>query len=264
MKRIFFLLLCLSLLVLGGCSSEPAVDVNTRAYGFSLALDLDQLPDEILETTLQDINESSADGTLTAVLSQTVGDAMNLYAAGVITVPDGLPEDAMAHLPQQVTLSDESGPLTSPNTHVAVCPVEGEENVLAFLFYFGFDREVFRGQEITLDIQDCLGSDFSFTWAPTNKGPIRFADPKDEEGKMAGTLNLSAYALNATLWGSPFESNQELWSSITLLDENGAEIPLSKGSLSGSNSTIHLSFQQPMDPSAVKTVKIGPYTAELP
>ncbi|MBP3319279.1 MAG: hypothetical protein J6K94_04650, partial [Ruminiclostridium sp.] len=98
MKRILPLLLCLSLLVLGGCNTNSEIDVNTRAYGFSLALDLDQLPDEILETSLQNIDESSADGDLTAVLSQTAGDAMNLYAAGVITVPDGLPEDSMAHL----------------------------------------------------------------------------------------------------------------------------------------------------------------------
>lgn len=263
MKRILPLLLCLSLLVLGGCNTNSEIDVNTRAYGFSLALDLDQLPDEILETSLQNIDESSADGDLTAVLSQTAGDAMNLYAAGVITVPDGLPEDAMAHLPQQVSLSDANGPLTWTNTSVGVCPVEGEENVLAFLFYFGFDREVFRGQEITLDIQNCLGSDFSFAWIPTNEGPIRYADLEDEAGNMAGTFNLSAYALNATLWGSPFETNQELWCSIALLDENGETIPVSKVSLTGSQSTVHVSFSAPMDPATVKTVQIGPYTAEL-
>ena len=263
MKRILPLLLCLSLLVLGGCGSEPTVDVDTRAYGFSLALDLDQLPDELLETSLQNINESTADGDLTAVLSQTLGDAMNLYAAGVITVPDGLPEDVMAHLPQQVTLSDGNGPITSPNTHVAVCPVEGEENVLAFLFYFGFDREVFRGQEVTMEVQNCLGADFSFTWAPINEGPIRYADLKDADGNMAGTLNLSAFALNATLWGSPFETNQELWHSIALLDENGETIPVSRASHSGSQSIVHASFLAPMDPATVKTVQIGPYTAEL-
>ena len=263
MKRILPLLLCLSLLMLGGCGSEPTVDVDTRAYGFSLSLDLDQLPDELLETSLQNINESTADGDLTAVLSQTLGDAMNLYAAGVITVPEGLPEDAMAHLPQQVTLSDANGPITSPNTHVAVCPVEGEENVLAFLFYFGFDREVFRGQEITMEVQNCLGGDFTFTWTPANQGPIRYADLKDADGNMAGTLNLSAFALNATLWGSPFETNQELWFSIALLDENGENIPVSKVSLTGSQSTVHASFMAPIDPTTVKTVQVGPYTAEL-
>ena len=188
---------------------------------------------------------------------------MNLYAAGVITVPEGLPADAVNHLPQQVTLSDANGPITSPNTHVAVCPVEGEENILAFLFYFGFDREVFRGQEITMDVQNCLGGDFTFTWTPTNESPIRYADLKDADGNMAGTLNLSAFALNATLWGSPFETNQELWHSITLLDENGESIPVSRVSLTGSQSIVHASFMVPIDPAVVKTVQVGPYTAEL-
>ncbi len=263
MKRLLPLLLCLSLLVLGGCSSEPTVDINTRAYGFSLALDLDQLPDELLETSLQDINESTADGDLTAVLSQTLGDAMNLYAAGVITVPEGLPADAVNHLPQQVTLSDGNGPLTWTNQSTGVCPVEGEENVLAFLFYFGFDREVFRGQEITMEVQNCLGGDFSFTWIPANESPIRYADLKDADGNMAGTLNLSAFALNATLWGSPFASNNDLWMNLAMLDANGGLLSNSKMSLSGSNSTLHLAFYQPRDPAITKTVQVGPYTAEL-
>ena len=262
MKRILPLLLCLSLLVLGGCGSEPTVDVDTRAYGFSLSLDLDQLPDELLETSLQNINESTADGDLTAVLSQTLGDAMNLYAAGVITVPEGLPEDAMAHLPQQVTLSDGNGPLTWTNQSTAVCPVEGEENVLAFLFYFGFDREVFRGQEITMEVQNCLGADFSFTWAPTNKGPIRYADLKDAEGNMAGTFNLSAYAMNATLW-TPFVSDRDLKHSCTLLDGTGQELSHSPLADSSTQSVLHQSFLAPLDPAMVKTVQIGPYTAEL-
>ena len=263
MKRLLPLLLCLSLLVLGGCGGDSTVDVNTRAYGFSLGLDLDRLPDEILETSLQNIDESSTDGDLTAVLSQTVGDAMNLYTAGVITCPEGFPEDAVNHLPQQVILSDANGPMTHPNSHVVVCPVEGEETVLAFLFYFGFDREVFRGQEITLDIRDCLGYDFSFTWPVTNEGPIRYADVKDAEGNMVGTLNLSTYALNVTLWGSPFESDNDFWRNIAMLDGNGGLLSNSQMSLSGSNSTLHLGFYQPRDPAITKTVQIGPYTAEL-
>ena len=263
MKRILPLLLCLSLLVLGGCGGDSTVDVNTRAYGFSLGLDLDQLPDEILETSLQNIDESSADGDLTAVLSQTVGDAMNLYAAGVITCPEGFPEDARDYLPQQVTLSDANGPISSPNSHVTVSPVEGEESTLAFLFYFGFDREVFRGQEVTIDIQDCMGGDFSFTFVPTNEAPIRYADVKDAEGNMVGTLNLSAYALNVTLWDSPFQSDNDFWMNIAMLDDNGGLLSNSKLSLSGNNSTLHLAFYQPRDPAITKTVQIGPYTAEL-
>lgn len=263
MKRILPLLLCLSLLVLGGCNTNSEIDVNTRAYGFSLALDLDQLPDEILETSLQNIDEGSADGDLTAVLSQTAGDAMNLYAAGVITSPEAIPEDVKEYGPQAVTLSDGNGPLTCPNPLVAVCPVEGEENVLAFLFYFGFDREVFRGQEVTLEVLNCMGSNFSFTFVPANVGPIRYADLKDAEGNMAGTLNLSAYALNATLWGSPFESDTDLKHSYALFDTAGQELPLSRLAYSGSESVLHQSFLAPMDPATVKTVKIGPYTAEL-
>lgn len=261
MKRILPLLLCLSLLMLGGCGSEPGVQTPDPA--FSMILDLDYLHQPILDTSLKTVDLTSTDREVTAQLTQTLGDAMNLYLVGFITFPQDLPEDVSSPLPKAVTISENGNVLTHANRHVGVSPAEGKTDTLNFILYFGFDREVFRGQELTLDIQDCLGYDFSFTWPVTNEGPIRYADVKDAEGNMVGTLNLSTYALNVTLWGSPFESDNDLWRNIAMLDENGGLLSNSKMSLSGSSSTLHLGFYQPRDPAITKTVQIGPYTAEL-
>lgn len=261
MKRILPLLLCLSLLVLGGCSSEPAVQTPDPA--FSMTLGLDYLHQPILDTSLKTVDLTSTDGEATAQLTQTLGDAMNLYLVGSITFPQDLPEDLSFHIPNDVTISENGNVLTYTNRHVGVTPAEGKTDTLDFIFYFGFDREVFRGQEITLDIRDCMDHDFSFTWPVTNEGPIRYADVKDTEGNMVGTLNLSTYVLNVTLWDSPFESDNDFWMNIAMLDATGGLLSNSKMSLSGNNSTLHLGFYQPRDPAITKTVQIGPYTAEL-
>lgn len=261
MKRLLPLLLCLSLLVLGGCSA-PAADIPASPL-FGDHLDLSQLSPDALDNTLEYPDASDADEVLAAEIAETMGDAMTLYVY-ITALPmdkEPLPEDAADQLPTEVYLSENGNPLTCPNT-LRSCEIT-EEGVLVLRCYFNFDREVFRGQEITLHVEDWLGDDLSFTWSPTNQGPIRYADLKDEEGNMAGTFNLNMFSLNCTLWSPPFETFEETVRSIALLDENGQEIPVTKVSLSGSTSTVHISFSNPIDPTTVKTVKIGPYTAEL-
>ena len=119
-------------------------------------------------------------------------------------------------------------------------------------------------QELRQLCVDAMRMNLTFTWTPTNEGPIRYADLKDADGTMAGTFNLDSFGLNCTLWGSPFESNEDLARSLVLLDVNGELVEPSNFSRSGSQTTLHFSFSTPMDPSVVKTVKIGPYTAEFP
>ena len=262
MKRILPLLLCLSLLVLGGCST-PAADTPAEPL-FGDHLDLSQLSAAALADTVEYPDASDADEVLAAEIAETMGDAMTLYVY-ITALPmdkEPLPEDAADQLPAEVYLSENGNPLTCPNTSRS-CEIT-EEGVLVLRCYFNFDREVFRGQEITLHVEDWLGSSLAFTWAPTNEGPIRYADLKDADGTMAGTFNLDSFGLNCTLWGSPFESNEDFAHSLVLLDENGEPVEPSNFSRSGSQTTLHFSFSAPMDPATVKTVEIGPYTAELP
>ena len=147
MKRILPLLLCLSLLVLGGCST-PAADTPAEPL-FGDHLDLSQLSPDALADTVDYPDASDADEVLAAEIAETMGDAMTLYVY-ITALPmdkEPLPEDAADQLPTEVYLSENGNPLTCPNTFRS-CEIT-EEGVLVLRCYFNFDREVFRGQEIT-------------------------------------------------------------------------------------------------------------------
>ncbi|MBR5534194.1 MAG: hypothetical protein IKU62_05050 [Ruminiclostridium sp.] len=261
MKRILPLLLCL--LLLGGCGGQTATEAPADLL-FGDHLDLSQLSAAALADTAEYPEASDAGDILAAEIAETMGDAMTLYVyitALPVVQDTGNEGDTEDQMPAEVYLSENDNPLSCPNIHRS-CELT-EEGVWVLRCYFNFDREVFRGQEITLHVEDWLGDDLTFTWSPTNQGPIRYADLKDEDGSMAGTFNLNTFSLNCTLWSPPFETFEDTVRSIALLDENGEEIPITKVSLSGSTSTVHISFSNPIDPTTVKTVKIGPYTAEL-
>lgn len=262
-------------LALGGCASSPAAAQPDDIL--SSALDFSALDQETLAGSLREIGQTVTDpeSGVTVHISQTLGNSMLLYVSFTAAFPQGTDVDALAA--PEVLLTE--GAVTDPAEAKAMGYLSqtsngesAEANTISCLVSFGFDREVFQGQEVSLVITGFPGAEgiggvdtnLIFTWTPDNQGPIRYVDLVNEEGKMVGTANFSSFAVNATLWEQPDRSDdpQTLIRSIQLLDRQDTPIQVNASS-GGGGSSAQKQFRTLVDVDQVSAIQAGPYTVSL-
>lgn len=262
-------------LALSGCTSSPAATQPDEIL--SSALDLSALDQETLSGSLREIGQTVTDpeSEVSLHISQTLGNSMLLYVSFTAAFPEGTDVEALAAPEVQLI----EGAVTDPAEAKAMgylsrtsSEESAEANTLSCLVSFGFDREVFQGQEVSLVItgfpagegSGSVDTNLIFTWTPDNQGPIQYVDLVNEEGKMVGTANFSSFAVNVTLWDQSDRSDdpQTFIRSIQLLDQHGTPIETNASS-GGGGSSAQKQFRTLVDVDQVSAIQAGPYTISL-
>lgn len=285
-KRFALLLaLCLAATLLAGCGREPTqeeppakegdpdvLQIKTGLGPMATYLDLDGLSQETLDSCYEtlDLTQESPETGASLHITETMGDSTLLYVAFTLTCPQT--EDSLPNF--QAALLDGTGlassKLPTPATELRVAEAgDGSFNCLAI---FDWDTEFLSaGEAISLMVErgeeDPSGSPFvlAITWTPQKLAPVQSATLKNEGGDTVGNALLSPLSLKLSLKETGGQSAEALSNSITLLDGKGDSLVVNGAfTLSGSSAVVGGgAFFAPVEPSAVRTIQVGNYTAEF-
>ncbi len=286
-KRFALLLaLCLAATLLAGCGREPTqeeppakegdpdvLQIKTGLGPMATYLDLDGLSQETLDSCYEtlDLTQESPETGASLHITETMGDSTLLYVAFTLTCPQT--EDSLPNF--QAALLDGTGlassKLPTPTTELRVAEAgNGSFNCLAI---FDWDTEFLSaGEPISLMVEqgneDPSGPSFilCITWTPQKLAPLRSAELKNTGGDTVGTALLSPLSLKLSVTEAGGQSAAELSNAISLLDDKGDALTVN-GAFTLQDAapmTGGGAFFAPVEPSAVRTIQVGNYTAEFP
>lgn len=279
--------LCLAAALLAGCGSEPTpeeppakegdpdiLQIKTGLGPLATYLNLDGLSQETLDgcyETLDLTQESPETGTVLHI-TETMGDSTLLYVAFTLTCPqagDELPDFRATLLPEN-GLASSQGPAL--NTELRVEEAGGGSFNCLAIFDYKSTESLSVGKPLTLMLESSQGGAstpafvLTASWTPQKLAPTQSLELKNEAGNPVGTALLSPLSLKLLLKDSGGQSVEALSNSIALLDSQGNALEVNGSfTLSGSSGMVGGgAFFSPVEPSAVHTIQVGNYTAQLP